>query len=172
MQARLGPRTYTSQPSGICGVSTEPLCTWRTLSSSFKTHAFPGSCLNEYDYSNGPFLVVSGMVVHDGDSGEPGIAPLTPKCCCWSRPCSHGAWGCLWGCVCGASRGRISPESHVYPYMVCAGCSTCAPWYQWLSGSFISHSSDLLNTHGTLDVVLCAQYHIWRTVCPHQEHVR
>lgn len=143
------------------------------LSSSFRKCAFPGSCLNECIYSNGPFLVVSGLVVHDGDSGEPGIAPLTPGCCCWSRPCSHGGWNCLWGCVCGASRGRMSPVSHIYPYVVCAGCSTCVPWYhQWLSGSFISHSPDSLNTHCTLGVALCAQHHIWRTASPHQEHVR
>lgn len=141
MQARLGPRREASHTSVQWDQSVGfPYVLRGALSVSlpFREHAFPGSSLNERDCSDGPFLIVSGLVAHDGDPGGPGIASLTPGKCCWTCPCSLGGWDCPWVCVYVASQDRLSPESHIYPYMEYSRCSMFVPWcHQWLSGSFI-----------------------------------
>lgn len=144
-------RPHSSQYNGTCDVSVERYGLGEALTRSlpFRKHAFPGSCLKEHACSNGPFLVVSGMVAQGGDPGEPGVISLTPGWCCWTRSCSHRGWNCPWVCVCGLLRTEyLLSHTHMYPYMVYTRCSTCVPWcHQWLRGSFISHSPHLLNTH-------------------------
>lgn len=124
---------------GPVGFPRSPYVLRGALSSSppLREHAFPGSCLNEHDCSDGPFLIVSGLVAHDGDPEEPGTASLTPGRCCWACPCSHEGWDCPWVCVYVASQDKMSPESHIYPHMVYSGWSLFVPCcHQWLSGLF------------------------------------